>query len=276
MQTSITVITLCRNNPQELATTMAALPGAMEGLNQPWELLVLDGSDGMECGQVAMGLATTHHLPLQYEWRIAQGIYAAMNEALDLANGELVAFMHAGDRYLPRALALLVNHWLALGRPAAVFGQAWIQPKTSPNQSFSVRPWLSPPPAVELQRWLSRMVPCHQAFVFAINFARTHRYGTNSLLSDRKVMREAIQQAGVTCFLPIPVCEYSLEGASSQLPTTRAMVQRIKEPGRTTSERVVEPLKWALRGLGLSSLQPRWMRTHALLWGWLCRRSGSR
>lgn len=276
MQTSITVITLCRNNPQELAKTMAALPGAMEGLNQPWELLVLDGSDGMECGQVAMSLAATHHLPLQYEWRVAQGIYPAMNEALDLANGELVAFMHAGDRYLPRAVALLVNHWLALGRPAAVFGQAWIQPKTSPNLSFSVRPWLSPPPAVELQRWLSRMVPCHQAFVFGISFARTHRYGTNSLVSDRQVMREAIQQAGFTCFLPTPVCEYSLEGSSSQLPTTRAMVRHIKEPGRTTSERMVEPIKWALRGLGLSSLQTRWMSTHAVLWGCMCRRTRSK
>lgn len=272
MQCCITVITLCRNNPNDLADTLAAMPAAVEGLGLGWELLVLDGSDGLECGHVARRVADDLELPLRYERRRAEGIYAAMNEALGLAQGGLVSFMHAGDRYTPRALMALVDHWEAVGRPAAVFGQAWVQPMEAAGRA--VQPWLTPPPAVRLRRWLRRMVPCHQAFVFESNFARRHLYGAGSLVADRPVMREAIRQAGLTCYLPTPVCVFSLGGASCQLPTTKELTRRLRERGRTPSEQMVEPIKWAVAALGLASQQPRLMRVHALVWGWLCRLPG--
>lgn len=272
MQSCITVITLCRDNPQELAETLAALPSASEGLQLAWELLVLDGSDGLECGRVASTLAVDLGLPLRYVRRPARGIYAAMNDALGLAHGELVSFMHAGDRYTPRALMALVGHWEALGRPAAVFGQAWVQPNKATGGA--IKPWLTPPPSVNLQRWLRRMVPCHQAFVFESNFARSHLYRAGSLVADRHVMREAIRRASLTCYLPTPVCVFTLGGASSQLPTTRELVRRLRDRSRTPGERIVEPIKWALGALGLASHQPRLMRVHALLWGWFCRLPG--
>jgi glycosyltransferase involved in cell wall biosynthesis len=272
MDSCITVITLCRNNPQDLAETLTALPSGVEGLHSAWELLVLDGSDGPECSQVARRCANDLRLPLHYEWRRAGGIYTAMNEALQLSKGELVSFINAGDRYTHGALMSLVDHWEALGRPAAVFGQAWVQPIKEAGRG--VKPWLTPPPSVRLQRWLCRMVPCHQAFVFEGNFARSHLYDAESLIADRQIMREAIRQAGLSCYLSRPVCVFSLGGTSNQLPTRSELMRRLREPGRTRVERIVEPIKWALRAFGLASHQPRLMRVHAVLWGWLCRLPG--
>ena len=170
------MITICRNNPAQLQATLAALPAAVDGFTWPWQVLVFDGSVDDACAAVARTQAIALHLPLRYELRPARGIYAAMNEALALADGALVAFMHAGDCYLPAGITALVQHWQALVEPgsplpAAVFGQAWVQP------SGTVPAWLTPDPAMgRLRRWLRGMVPCHQAFVFEREFALAHPY----------------------------------------------------------------------------------------------------
>jgi glycosyltransferase involved in cell wall biosynthesis len=265
-------VTLCLNDHERLRLTLAAMPAASVGLQMPLEILVLDGSEGTACAQVCIELANGLGLPLRYEHRKPEGIYLAMNEALELANGELVAFMHAGDLYLPGGLTDLINHWLALAehavRPVAVFGQAWVQPITGAG---SLRPWLTPPASIRhLRRWLGWMVPCHQAFVFEINFARAHPYGCRSLVADRAVMRIAIAQAGPACFLPRPVCVYGLDGVSSRLPTSEQLFRRLEEAGRTPAERLAELLKWALLRLGLAPHQSRLMRLRASLWGWIC------
>lgn len=272
----LTVVTLCRNNPDQLLHTLLAMPEAAEGLGLPLELLVLDGSDPGECAcrceTVALSLREKLGC-LRYEHREARGIYTAMNEALFLAGGALVAFMHSGDRYTPGGLTALVEHWLSLeaargSRPAAVFGQAWIQPAIRGGQCLE--PWLTPPATVHLQRWLKRMVPCHQAFLFDIAFARTHPYGCDSLIADRPVMREAIQQVGPGGFLRHPVCHYALDGESSGVPSGHELYIRLSERGRSYRERKAEVIKWVIGAMGLASQQTRLMRLHAQIWEWLC------
>lgn len=268
----VTVVTLCRNNSQQLHATLSAMPAASEGLAGGLEILVMDGSDGEECARCCQRISHTVEL-LRYQRLQPEGIYPAMNAALSLANGELVAFMHAGDRYLPGGLTALVEHWLSLSqtisrRPAAVFGQAWVVPV--PGTCAPVAPWLTPPTSIRLQRWLRRMVPCHQAFVFDTTFARTHPYRSGSLVADRAVMREAIHQVGAACYLPHPVCEFALDGVSSELPDTQECIRRSQDRQRTAAEKMAEWIKWLLRAGGLASQQARLMRLHALVWGWCC------
>jgi glycosyltransferase involved in cell wall biosynthesis len=275
---SISVVTLCRNNPKQLQATLTAMTPAAEELCVALEILVMDGSYGNDCEEYCRNFS--HALgPLRYQRLKPEGIYPAMNTALSLANGELVAFMHAGDRYLPGGLTALVDHWLSLSqnigcRPAAVFGQAWVQPNHGLHPY--VAPWLTPPSYVQLLRWLRRMVPCHQAFLFDITFARDHLYGSDSLVADRPVMREAIFQVGPACYLPRPVCVFALDGVSSQLPDTKEFIRRSQDRQRTASEKMAEIVKWLLRSGGLASQQARLMRLHALAWGWCCRLPGSR
>ena len=260
----LTVITLCRDNPQQLKTTLASLPAAFQGNELSWELLVLDGSSGAECGQIAQEAAHRFALPLRLEQRPPRGIYAAMNEALQLSQGRLLAFMNAGDRYVSGGLTSLIQHWSHQGQPSAVFGQAWIQP------AHGDKPWLTPDPAMRhLDRWLKAMVPCHQAFLFDGEFARHHPYARGSLISDRAVMRAALAAAGTGAYLPQPVCFFDLSGASSRLPDYQELGRRFQDPQRSWSERSAELIKWILGPL-VGSRYPRLMRWRSMLWGRLC------
>jgi hypothetical protein len=212
-------------------------------------------------------MAQSLKLPLRLERRPPRGIYAAMNEALSLVQGQLVGFMHAGDRYLPGGLTLLVEHWLEQGKPAAVFGQAWVQPIAP---SAWVRPWLTPPTVViDLRRWLLWMVPCHQAFLFEVGFARSHPYATTSLVADRVVMRAALATCERRAYLRRPVCQYRLGGASSALPRWLELPARLLDSSRSWPERGVE-LPKACVGAWFSPLYPLMMRWRALLWASFC------
>lgn len=276
-QPTITVITLCRDNPQQLEYTLAAIPQAVEGLTVSWQVLVLDGSRDLACAEMAQHVAENLKLPLRVERRQPRGIYVAMNQALALVEDKLVAFMHAGDRYLPGALTALVNHWRDQGSPVAVFGQAWVTPgfcttiAQDRNHKENFRPWLTPDPSMRsLRRWLRAMVPCHQAFVFERDFAKAHPYAGGSLVADREVMRAALATAGARAYLPRPVCEYDLTGVSSSLPDLSELWQRLQDPQRTVGERAAEIAKTILRLL-VADRYPRLMRWRSQLWGWCCR-----
>jgi len=264
LPSGLTVITLCRDNPAQLRSTLAALPQAALGLPHPWSVLVVDGSDGVACAQVSLQVAAELGLRLQHERLPPRGIYAAMNEAVAMVTTELLAFMNAGDAYLPGGLAALVQHWIVQDRPVAVFGQALVQPVGA------VRPWLTPNPAMrKLERWLTLMVPCHQAFLFQTTFARQYLYQTDSLQADRKVMREALAQTGPGAYLREVVCLYDLGGASSELPTTSQIVMHLRDHRCSYRERYRSLIKAGLMML-LSSRYVLLMRVRAALWGWCC------
>ena len=265
------MITLCRDNPGQLEITLFAMVEGVRGLPIDWELLVLDGSGDSACESVARRLGSRLALPVRYERRAAEGIYRAMNQALLLARGELLTFMHAGDRYLSGGLTALVEHWLSQSRGAdplaAVFGQALVQPA---GRSAWVQPWLTPPRAVrDLRLWLRLMVPCHQAFLFEAGFARRHPYATSSLVADRLVMREALAARPEGAYLARPVCVYDLSGASSVLPRWRDLPSRWADHSRSRLGRLAEIIKVCL-GMGLASCYPQLMRWRALAWAWFC------
>ena len=214
----VSVVVLCRDNPEELAETLASIPPAAGPV--PVEVVVVDGSASDACrlrweamGGPRPGLTLRWH-PLE-----PRGVYDAMNRSLQLVRGEWMGFMNAGDVYEPGGLARLLAHAEALvrsrgiGRAVAVFGQAWVDPPPG-----STAPWLTPDPAMgRLDRWLHSMVPCHQAFLFSVAYARQHPYDTaGSPAADRAVMRSAIARAGVACYLPMPVCRFRLGGLSSR------------------------------------------------------------
>lgn len=217
----LSVIVLCRDNPDELQETLDSLPMAFSGSSEDLlEVLVVDGSIGPLCRLRVEELRRQSGAPaLRWQGLPPRGVYDAMNRALPLVRGEWLAFMNAGDVYEPGGLALLshhAEHLLARSDPAravAVFGQAWVDPPPG-----TTSPWLTPDPAMaHLNRWIRCMVPCHQAFLFSTAFARRHPYRTQGHpLADRAVMRRAVRLAGPACYLPRPVCRFRLGGLSSR------------------------------------------------------------
>lgn len=241
------------------------MPQAVIGLKMAWRVLVLDGSKSECCETTCRKLEAQFGLPLRHVRRPARGIYEAMNEAVVLAEGQLLAFMNAGDRYRPGGLTALVHHWWLQEQPVAVFGQAWVRP------AKPWKPWLTPDPSMRrLDCWLKVMVPCHQAFLFRADFARAHPYPPGSLIADRSVIRAALALVGPEAYLRWPICEYDLSGLSSALPYGKELLQRLSDPQRSVKERFAELVK-ALVGFVLPGWYPWLMRSRAVFWGWWCR-----
>lgn len=266
----ITVVTLCKHNPDDLNFTLTSLPAAVSGLPMPWLWMVMDGSDDDTCEILAKRRSIELDLPLYYHRCSVSGIYETMNASLALVDNLLIAFMNSGDRYLPGGLTALVSHWLEVSCctdtvVAGVFGQAVIY------SSRCDLKWITPDPAMRnLRRWLSWMVPCHQAFIFEYSFARSHPYPCGSLVADRVVMRQAIMSTGIRCYLHQAICEYGLSGVSSRLPTIKEMILSILDQHRKPQEKLIEIAKSVLRPI-LFYFYPMIMLLRSRLWGFCCK-----
>lgn len=261
-----TIIVLCRNNPAALIETLYSVCSQ----DTFCELLILDGSDNTSC---QMALDTFRHRgKLVYLQAPPDGPYAAMNAALALVSTPWLQFLHSGDAFADSfCLGELLNQAKNLEtssglRPAAVFGQAWIEAP----ESMKLR-WLSPDPRMrKLSRWLRLMVPCHQSVLFSTSWAQQHPYDLRSqVCADRPVMRLALASAGEKAYLPRPICRYNLNGLSSRLPNLSELFSRLAEPDRRPLERLGELGKFMLSPLGTHYF--KLMRIRAKCIGWLCR-----
>ena len=267
----VSIAVLCKNNPLQLETTLLSLPAAAKSLDMLLEILVMDASESRQCEEVSDRFQL-QFLPLKmgvlrHCYQSTTGIYAAMNEVIQLAQGDLLAFMNSGDHYLSDGLTGLVEHWRDCSETAArplpaVFAQTWA---TVPGGIC----WLTPSPlARRMRRWMSGMVPCHQAILFEISFARQHPYHTHSLIADRSVMRKALSDAPEFAYLSKPVCVFLLDGVSSQWPGWAAFRRRWSDSERNLLEHGVDVIKFIL--FPLRGLRFRMMRTKARLWGLIC------
>ena len=138
----VSVITLCRDNPDVLRETLESIREQCLSPNYAVEVLVVDGSGSPRCREVV------HHYPLETEgsgWRLRwtacppRGIYEALNAGLELVRGRWVHMLPAGDAYADAgSLQRLLRHAEGLTAeqghpPAAVFGQAWVEVPGRPS-----------------------------------------------------------------------------------------------------------------------------------------------
>ena len=264
---AVSVLVLCKDNPEQLHDTLLSVLKGAQGLQEPLEVLVVDGSKSDICADLCQHwINRDHSWVFRHHRQRSQGIYAALNEGVGMARGQLLACMNSGDAYCSGGLTALVNHWQrsseqACQRVPAVFGQAWVE--------ADGLAWLSPAPTMRnLSRWLQWMVPCHQALLFDLGFARQHPYPLNSIVADRVVMRAALSDGPPGVYLPQPVCRFRLDGVSSRWPTWRLLIKHVQDPHRRSIDRLAEVLKWLLRPL--VGLQPWLMRAKCWIWGLCC------
>ena len=266
----VSVLVLCRDNPEQLHDTLISVLKGAQGLEEPLEVLVVDGSLSSACTDLCKcWVKSDQPWFLHHHRQQSQGIYAALNEGIGMVRGQLLACMNSGDAYCPGGLTALVNHWKFASAQAfkplpAVFAQAWVE-------AVDGQSWLSPAPTMRnLSRWLRLMVPCHQAMLFDLAFARQHPYPTNSLIADRVVMRAALLPVFSEVYLPQPVCFFRLDGVSSRWPTWRLLIKHLQDPHRHNIDRMSEVVKWCLRPVVV--LQPWLMRVKSWFWGLCCSR----
>lgn len=92
------------------------------------------------------------------------GLYDAMNKAINMATGDYIVFLNAGDKFHSTSVLSEVAK-CAESQPAVIYGNTDI---VDDDGTFLYRRRLQPPPQLHWRSFRQGMLVCHQAF-----FART-------------------------------------------------------------------------------------------------------
>ncbi len=202
----LTVVTVCRNVLEELKPTVESVQRQKAKGNISIEHLIVDGAstDGTAewlAEQLAAG--NIEH----YVSEPDRGIYDAMNKGINLARGQVLAFLNAGDWYLDADLAPCV---LPICRGEAESAAACTDFVPKPGQIWYGKP--------QYRQVYFRTPCCHQAF-FASSAAYRRLGGYDAshftCYADADFMYRVYRDWGAPLLHMEPVVHFSDGGLSN-------------------------------------------------------------
>ena len=117
----LTVVTVVKDDVDGLARTAASLVAQAEAGD--WEWLVIDSSsDDQSVTELIAHTSLPTPSTARCEWREPRGVYAAMNEALNIATGTFVLFLNAGDWLIDEDVLHRVHAIITETEPSWLFG----------------------------------------------------------------------------------------------------------------------------------------------------------
>ena len=105
------------------------------------EVLVCDGASTDDTVEIL----ESYGGKIQYVSRQHHGRADAINQGLQRANGDILAYLSCGDIYLPDAVGRVLRHFVENPRSLVVYGQAWhLDEDGSPRERIESEPWSYP------------------------------------------------------------------------------------------------------------------------------------
>lgn len=223
----ITVATVTYNAAAQIGRTIASV----EAQDYPHvEHLIIDGNSQDDT------LAAVHHYQernsvasVQHEINCLSepddGLYDAMNKALDMATGDYIVFLNAGDTlHSPTTLSHVaaVARQAKTGRrgklPAVIYGDTDL---VDSEGRFLRHRRLSPPEKLTWRSFRSGMLVCHQAFYARTDLARQFPYDQRYRFSADfdwciRIMREAKRGKLALVHSHEVLADYLSEGMTTQ------------------------------------------------------------
>ena len=149
-----------------------------------------------------------------------QGLYDAMNKAIDMASGHYIVFLNAGDKlHAPDTLARIAAAAEAQReRPAVVFGDTDL---VDDEGRFVRHRRLAPPKRLTWRSFRQGMLVCHQAFYARTDLARRFHYNLRYRFSADfdwcvRIMREAERKRLTLVNVGAVVADYLNEGMTTK------------------------------------------------------------
>ena len=155
-----------------------------------------------------------------------EGLYDAMNKALDLATGEYILFLNAGDTFhaadtLSKIAAVALQEKESSKTkkyPAVIYGDTDL---VDAEGNFLRRRRLSPPSRLTWRSFRHGMLVCHQAFFARTDLARAARYDLRYRFSADfdwcvRILRDAARQKLAVSNARITVADYLNEGMTTR------------------------------------------------------------
>ena len=149
-----------------------------------------------------------------------EGLYDAMNKAIDMATGDYILFLNAGDTLHDANVLADVARSAeeSKRRPAVVYGNTYIVDR---NGTFERERRRAPPEHLTWRSFPSGMLVCHQAFFAQTALARNVHYDLRYRFSADfdwciRIMRQAARENRPLVNSHRVVADYLHEGLSTQ------------------------------------------------------------
>lgn len=157
MNPLFSIITVTRNAELTLPATIASVA---EQTCRLFEYIVVDGVSS----DSTLSIVEAADIPgKKVVSEPDSGLYDAMNKGLDMARGDYVIFLNAGDTFhSPHTLQMLADAAMDNDYPGIIYGQTDIVDQD--RKRISSR-HLTAPSVLTLDSFRDGMVVCHQAFV---------------------------------------------------------------------------------------------------------------
>lgn len=200
------IITVTYDAQDTIAATMRSVA---EQTCQLYEHIVVDGLSKDSTIAIAEAESTLRTRLISQK---DNGIYDAMNTGLDLADGDYVIFLNAGDRFhSPDTLQLYADAITADDYPGIVYGQTILV--DAEGRPLGPR-HLRAPEHLTLHSMKEGMLVCHQAMAvlrrIAMYYNTRYRYS-----ADYEWLIRCLQHSRRNVYIPAVVCDYLSEGTTT-------------------------------------------------------------
>ncbi|MDE6312001.1 MAG: glycosyltransferase [Muribaculaceae bacterium] len=165
----LSIITVCYNAADNLRSTIESVDRQEidPRREDAYEHLIIDGAS--TDGTLKM-IARTDNPRRRTISEPDEGIYYAMNKGLELAHGEYVMFLNAGDRlHGTNAIERILDAVDGVVLPGIIYGQTML---IDNDGQYAGERHLRAPKKLRLGSFRDGMVVCHQAFVVLARIAQ--------------------------------------------------------------------------------------------------------
>jgi putative colanic acid biosynthesis glycosyltransferase len=204
--TFLSVITVHYQDFSRLRFTMESLLPRLRRGEIEW--VVIDGESEMASESERQFMAQVKQIAHAYVSERDEGIYDAMNKGVDLATGEYVLFLNAGDKLVPEFSITAVKNASQDSKPDMIWCKVRFE---YPDGSFGVRKLRGP-------KWLFYGMPiCHQGILFLTRRFSGMAYNTTySIAADYDLLAGAVKSGAEVLLIQDVVSEYAQGGISQQ------------------------------------------------------------
>ncbi|MCM1093252.1 MAG: glycosyltransferase [Bacteroides sp.] len=202
-----TIITVTYNAQNTLPPTLKSVA---EQSCRLFEYIIMDGASSDKTLKIAIDAA----IP---EARVYsspdKGIYDAMNKAMQIAKGDYLIFLNAGDSFhTADTLELIARTIIDADYPGIAYGQTDL---VDSSRKFIAPRHLTAPETLTLKSFAEGMTVCHQAFIVNRKLAQLYnlkyRYS-----ADYDWCIRCLQRSRRNCYIPEVLIDYLVEGETTR------------------------------------------------------------
>lgn len=249
------IITVCLNTENQISETIASV---LEQTCTDFEYIIKDGVSKDRTVSIAQSFSSAfakRGIPFRVISQPDKGIYDAMNQAAQEAQGEWVLYMNAGDQFADRFVLSMVEQHGNLEAADIVYGDR----VEAADAGYLYRK------AYPLERMRDRLPFCHQS-VFAkkslydqLPYSLRYR-----LCSDYAFFFHWYQEKKRFAYLPIAICIFDRHGVSSNGKAVAQELLQIHEDMPVRDEPTIQMLKKELESYDQTDHSLKWSLTHLI------------